>query len=89
MRAKRDEYGTKLWISADETYEWANRDGARWPVSTLSGYRLFVEFDRHGDLIDLAVDGRSDADCDANELNALTSDLLRARFGSEHPAIRS
>lgn len=89
MRALHSErVGTKLWISADETYAWAHRSGAAWPCSTLSGRRLFVEFDAHGDLVDLAIDGRSDAECDAHELSALTSDFLRKRFGPKHPAIR-
>ena len=80
--------GTQLWISANETYEWAHRAGASWPCSTLSNRRLFVEFDARGNLVDLTIDGRNDVDCDANELSALTSDFLRARFGDQHPAIR-
>lgn len=89
MRAHRSEHGgTKLWLSADETYGWAHRPGASWPGSTLSGRRLFVEFDARGDLVDFALNGRSDAECDAHELSALTSDFLRKRFGPKHPAIR-
>lgn len=89
MRIKSDEFGgTKLWASADDTYDWAHRPGESWPGSTLSGSRVFAEFDRHGDLVDFALDGRSDAECDGNELSAFTSDALRARFGT-HPAIRA
>lgn len=89
MRAMHGDWGTKLWVSANETYEWAHRPGAAWPCSTLSNRRLFVEFDAQGNLVDLAINGRSDADCDGNELSALTSDFLRERFGVEHPAIRA
>lgn len=88
MRALHGDFGTKIWISANETYEWAHRVGAAWPCSTLSGKRLFVEFDKSGNLTDIAVNGRDADDCDAHELNALTSDFLRERFGPEHPAIR-
>jgi len=86
MRAKRDESGaTRLWLSADDTYEWA-RD---WPCSSLRGRRVFAAFAANGDLIDLAVNGRSDENIDGHEFNACASDFLRARFGHEHPAIRS
>lgn len=74
----------KLWISARETGEWAHRPGACWPGSTLAGKRLFAEFDGNG-LVDLAVNGRS-TDCDAHELNAITSDFLRSKLPSDHPA---
>lgn len=84
MRANQSEYGTKIWISADDTYAWARQ----WPCSTLRGKRVFAEFAPNGDLIDLAVNGRSDADIDGHEFNACVSDFLRKRFGAEHPAIR-
>lgn len=89
MRAKQTQYGTKLWISARETYAWAHKVGASWPCSQLADHRLFVEFDARGDLVDMAVDGDSNFDIDSTEFNAITSDFLRQRFGSTHPAIRS
>lgn len=82
MRIQRNDFqstGTgyvKLWLSASDTYEWAHRPGASWPCSTLSGKRLFAEFDSRGDLVDMAINGRS-TDCDANEFNAITSDYLK------------
>jgi hypothetical protein len=83
MRIKSDSYGTTLWLSADDTYEWAHRPGASWPCSTLSGKRLVVVFDASGNLVDMAINGgRGEQDCDGNELNAITSDMLRARMGA-------
>lgn len=74
----------KLWLSANDTENWATRPGKRWPCSQLRGKRLFAEFDRNG-LVDLAINGRS-TDCDVNELNAITSDHLRAKLSPDHPA---
>lgn len=87
MRIKEHEGTIKLWLSARDTYEWAHRDGANWPCSTLADKRLFVEFQANGDLVDLTINGNGSADCDANELNAITSDLIRMKFPN-HPAIR-
>ncbi len=91
MRAKRTDYGTSLWLSAADTWAWANRPGACWPCSTIAGRRLFAEFDGRGDLVDVAVDGKRGEDdgVDGNEFSAITSDHLRAKFGADHPAIRS
>ena len=76
MRIKQNEYGVKLWLSANNTYDWAHRPGVSWPCSTLAGKRVFAEFDNHGDLVDVAINGRL-ADCDGNEFNAITSDFLK------------
>lgn len=89
MRAKQFKNGaTQLWLSAADTYNWAHRTNANWPCSTISGSRLFVGFDSNGDLVEFALDGNSDAEVDEHELNAITSDFLRERFGPDHLAIR-
>ena len=88
MRATRDKSGTWLWISARETWDWAHKPRGLWPYSEIAGHRLFVAFTSKGDLVDVAIDG-SNADVSVFELNAITSDFLRARFGADHPAIRS
>jgi hypothetical protein len=72
--------GVKLWLSANDTYKWATRPGSAWPCSELSGHRLFAEFAKGGDLIDMAIDGKS-ADCSADEFNAITNDFLAAYYG--------
>ncbi len=74
MRMKNDGSTTKIWLSAEDTYKWAHRVGASWPCSTLSGKRLFAEFD-DGDLVDLTINGKANQDCDASEFNAMIADL--------------
>ena len=74
MRIKKTNSGTQLWLSANDTYNWAHKPGAIWPCSVLSGHRLFAEFS-NGDLVDIIIDGRS-KDCPADEFNAITSDFL-------------
>jgi hypothetical protein len=73
---RKQQFGStiKIWLSANDTYRWAHKAGAAWPCSTLSGRRVFAELDR-GDLVDLAIDGKRDVDCDGNELNAILADL--------------
>ena len=79
MRTQVFDAGVKLWLSANDTYCWAER----WPCSELSGKRLFVEYDRGG-LIDLAINGRM-GDCSNHELTAIASDHLRGKLPSGHP----
>ena len=77
MRLEKSGQGyTELWLSANDTYGWAHRQGAIWPCSELSGHRLYAQFSEHGDLIDMTIDGRS-KDCSADEFNAITSDFLK------------
>ena len=81
MRVVRDGGETKVWLSAADTYRWAHRSGQRWPLSDLSGHRLFAALDRHGDLVELTVDGRdAPDDLMANELDAILEDAI----GSAH-----
>ena len=74
MRTMKYDNTVKVWLSANDTYNWANRASAGWPCSTLSDKRVFAEFD-NGDLVDLSIDGSSNADCDVDELNAIMADL--------------
>lgn len=75
MRIKRTNCGVQLWLSANDTYNWAHKSGASWPCSVLSDHRLYAEFDETGDLIDMAIDGKIKG-CPADEFNAITSDFL-------------
>jgi hypothetical protein len=84
MRICINPSSVKLWLSSNDTYEWAHRDGHAWPGSSLIGRRLFAEFDSNG-LCDLTIDGKS-GDCDVNELNAITSDFLKSKLPTTHPA---
>ena len=86
MRIHFNESEIKMWLSANDTYSWANRPGESWPCSALSGHRLFAEFDvRNGDLIDLAIDGKT-RDIDADEFSACCADHLNEYIPKEHPA---
>ncbi len=70
----------KVWISAAETYQWAHKQGAKWPCSTLEGRKLYAHFAENGDLLDVTIDGREPdpnrGDIDGQEFNALMSDFL-------------
>lgn len=85
MRVSFNAHGVSLWLSANDTATWADRPGARWPCSQLSGKRLFAQFDKGG-LVDVTINGRSGVDCDVTEFNAITSDFLAAKLPQEHPA---
>ncbi len=74
----------KLWLSANDTYNWAHRPNRGWPCSSLAGHRLFAEFS-NGNLVDLTIDGRSDIDCDSTEFDAITSDFLAKKLPKDHP----
>jgi len=77
MRKVRNGNAVKLWLSANDTWNWATRPGQRWACSELSGKRLFVELD-DGDLVDIAVNGKDSHayDVSADELNAIVEDHL-------------
>lgn len=76
MKTRKSEQGTQLWLSANDTYNWANKSGAAWPCSVLSGHRLYAEFDEDNNLVDVAIDGKY-KDCPADEFNAITSDFIQ------------
>lgn len=84
MRIQINDNSVKLWLSENDTYNWAHKSGASWPVSELSGHRLFAEFDSNG-LLDVAIDGRM-GDVSADEFNAMTSDFLKYKLPKDHPA---
>lgn len=84
MQTKIHESSVAIWLSANDTYQWAHRPGSSWPCSQLSGHRVFAAFDSNG-LYDMAIDGKS-RDCDASEFNACLSDHLRRKLPPSHPA---
>ena len=80
MRILKNEFGTRLWLSANDTYEWAHKPGAAWPGSFLSDKRVFAEFEANGDLIDLGINnGRGDQDCPSDEFDAIVEYFLIMR----------
>ena len=83
MRTRIMPYSVALWLSANDTYNWANRPGNRWPCSQLSGNRIAVCFDDNG-LCEFTMNGKT-ADVDGNELSACYSDHLRDILPQDHP----
>ena len=76
----RPAVGYTMWLSANDTRDWADRPGGVWPGSTLGGHRLRIEVDRKG-LADLAADGKADQHwVDAWELDAIITDHLPAHL---------
>lgn len=87
MRLQDNGTSIAVWISANDTREWANRPSDMWPCSTLAGKRLFAAFDSNG-LYDVRVDGDWDDypdEVDGHEFNAIVCDMLRDRLSPEHP----
>lgn len=77
--------GFSLWLSANDTYNWANKRNAWWPCSFLSGKRLVVQFDRNG-LLDLTINGgKGDQDCPADELSAIVVSFVKNKINQDHP----
>ena len=72
--------GYTLWLSKKQTELWANKPGAVWPCSQLSGHRIMVEVDQVG-LCDYIYDGKT-AICSiyqdeiGNELRAIVADYI-------------
>lgn len=78
MRIQKQGTTVKLWLSAEDTYQWANKPGGKWPCSYLAGKALFAEF-RNGDLVDYAVEGETENfDLTGDEFNAITGDFINA-----------
>lgn len=74
-----------MWLSAQDTYDWAHKAGAEWPCSVLSDRRLVVRVDSNG-LYDLRVDGCRVEDVDPHELEAIVTDHLPAECRHLWPA---
>lgn len=86
MRIVNNNGNLKVWLSANDTYNWATRTGASWPCSQLRGKRVFAEFEANGDLVDAAVNGK-ESDVDSTEFDACMGDHIARKF-PDHPAIR-
>jgi hypothetical protein len=56
MKLFINQTGYQLFLTAQETEDWATRPGAEWPCSTLRGRRVRVDVDANG-LNDYAIDG--------------------------------
>lgn len=89
MRTLHHESGAlTIWLSANDTYDWAHKLGSAWPCSTLSGNPVVASFGANGDLEDMVVNGgRGDQDIDGTEFNACMSDYIARKY-PDHPAIQ-
>ena len=84
MRVEVNEHDVSLWLSARDTYAWANKTGASWPCSTLSSKTVFAQFDRNG-LVEYRINGKH-CEVDGPEFDAITSDHLKEKLHESHPA---
>jgi hypothetical protein len=75
VRVEKHGRYVKLWLSANDTYNWAHKAGASWPGSQLAGKRLFAEF-QDGDLVSYTADGKTVDNMDLDEFDAITEDFL-------------
>lgn len=82
MRTKVTPNSVIIWLSGQDTAQWANRPEDRWPNSELSGKRIVATFDPTG-LVDFTINGKS-GDCNASEFNAIIADHLRPVIPKEH-----
>lgn len=74
MRKNGEMGNCSIWLSARDTYDWAHRSGASWPCSTLSGHRMFACV-MDDDLVGFSLDGRTGADVDGAEVDAILADF--------------
>jgi len=84
MRLRTEQNIVSVWLSANDTCNWAHKPGAAWPCSQLSGRRVFAEFDQTG-LVELIINGgRGDQDCDSAEFSACVADHLAGKLPADH-----
>jgi hypothetical protein len=70
--------GYTMYLSAQDTCNWATCPGKRWPCSRLAGHHTVVQVDRNG-LFDFSVTGsQSNGPIENNELEACVADHLPA-----------
>lgn len=78
MRISGNNTAYNLYLSAEDTYNWAHWPGAKWPCSTVAGKRLSVQVDNNG-LVDYQLDYRYGT-VNGDELKAVVSDFLPPLF---------
>jgi len=89
MQIKSNGSGYTLWLSATDTYNWAQTPGKRWPCSTLSGNRCCIVVDSNG-ICDLTVNGQcEEGQIDCSELCAIVTDFIPAEYRRYWPVWES
>lgn len=77
MKIKKEGNIKRVWISSSETWRWANRINAKWPCSTLADKRIYMELDKHDNIVDIKINGRYSSKIDGHELRSCINDLLK------------
>jgi len=93
MRISIQDASFTIWLSASDTWTWANgyrsrsegHDPECWPCSTIEDKRIRASFDDNG-IVDLTVNGRDDDDIDGSELSCCVADHAASKLSSDHPA---
>ena len=80
MRIKATNGGYKLWLSGQDTSNFARQ----WPCSTLGGEAVFIEVDSNG-LCDARVTNVKTDDIDGRELEAIVGDMLPPAYREYWP----
>lgn len=83
MRIKELNGYIALWLSANDTANWASN----WPQAYIYNKRMMAVFDPDGDLVDLTINGKN-GDCPLDEFNAICYDHIKPRF-PEHNCIKN
>ena len=84
MRIIIDNHNVKIWLSKNDTYNWANMPGQSWPCSQLANKSLFAEIEQ-GDLIDYAITPKTlNSDIDTTEFNAILQDFINPELPENH-----
>ena len=76
LGTKNEIRGYTLWLSKNDTENWATRSGNSWPCSTARGKALLIVCDAMG-----ICDGNKAAlQVDGHELDAIVSDHLPKEY---------
>ena len=65
----------KIWLSAKDTYEWAEQN---WPYSIAAGKRMFVEFNQDTGHFRFTVNDGIEIEIPNDELSSLPTDMLES-----------
>ena len=85
MRVKINQNTVQLWLSANDTADWATRPGQAWPCSDICGHALYAEFDKGG-LVSIKIGLGVERTCGSTEFNAIVADYLSGCVPADHPA---
>jgi hypothetical protein len=82
-----------ITIEKEETAAWSSRPGHAWPASSISGKKVYAEFDRNG-LSMIEINGKELScgstinDPDVHEFNSLIADVLKGMLSPLHECYR-